>query len=69
MEELLQKIAELLEIDSVDASKKFKDYEEWDSFTRLSVLAMLDSQYHIQMSYKELEEFESIAAFCKKILE
>ena len=68
MEELLEKIAGLLEVDSVDASKKFKDYEEWDSFTRLSVLAMLDTQYHIQMSYKELEDFESIGAFCTKIL-
>lgn len=68
MDELLKKIADLLEVDTVDASKKFKDYEEWDSFTRLSVLAMLDNQYHIQMSYKELEEFESISAFCTKVL-
>lgn len=68
MEELLKRIADLLEVDSVDASKKFMDYEEWDSFTRLSVLAMLDSQYHVQMSYKELEEFESIGAFCAKVI-
>ena len=43
MEELLKQIADLLEEDSVDTEKKFADYDGWDSFTRLSVLALLDS--------------------------
>ena len=68
MEELLSKIADLLEVDAVDPQKKFKDYEEWDSFTRLSVLAMLDSDYKVQMTYEQLEAFQTIGDFCKKII-
>jgi len=68
MEELLEKLADLLEVESVDASKQFKDYDEWDSFTRLSVLAMLDRDYKKQMTYQELEAFNSINDFCKSIL-
>lgn len=68
MEELLSKLADLLEVDELDVNKKFKDYEEWDSFTRLSVLAMLDSNYHIQMTYQDLEAFPTIGDFCKKVL-
>jgi len=68
MEELLEKVADLLEVEAVDANKRFKDYEEWDSFTRLSVLAMLDHDYHKQMTYQELEAFASIEDFCKVIL-
>lgn len=68
MEELLKKIADFLEVDSVDSAKKFSDYESWDSFTRLSVLAMLDSDYRVQMTYEQLEAFPSIEDFCKKVL-
>lgn len=68
MEELLEKLADLLEVESVDASKQFKDYDEWDSFTRLSVLAMLDRDYKKQMTYQELEAFASIEDFCNEIL-
>jgi len=68
MEELLKKIADFLEVDSVDSAKKFSDYESWDSFTRLSVLAMLDSDYCVQMTYEQLEAFPTIEDFCKKVL-
>lgn len=68
MEALLNKIADLLEVETIDPKKTFKDYEEWDSFTRLSVLAMLDSDYHVQMSYEQLEAFPTIEDFCKKII-
>lgn len=68
MDTLLNKIADLLEVETIDPQKRFQDYEEWDSFTRLSVLAMLDSDYNVQMSYKQLEAFPSIEEFCKNIL-
>lgn len=67
MEELLQKIAKLLGEESLDVNKKFKDYDEWDSFARLYVLSLLDSEYKIQMTYQELEAFASIQDFCNKV--
>ena len=42
MEELVSKLAEILEVDDLDITKKFTDYEEWDSLAGLSVLALLD---------------------------
>ena len=68
MEELLRQIADLLEEDSVDVEKRFADYEGWDSFTRLSVLALLDSSYHTNMTYQELENFNSIGEFCNEVI-
>ncbi len=68
MEELLKQIADLLEEDSVDTEKKFADYDGWDSFTRLSVLALLDSSYHTAMTYQDLENFKSIGEFCKEVM-
>ena len=68
MEELLKQIADLLEEDSVDTEKRFADYEGWDSFTRLSVLALLDSSYHMAMTYQDLENFKSIGEFCNEVM-
>jgi acyl carrier protein len=68
MEELVSKLAEILEVDDLDVSKKFSDYEEWDSLSGLTVLALLDSDYNTTMSSKEIAAFQSIEAFCKEVL-
>lgn len=68
MEELVQKLANILEVEDLDVTKKFMDYEEWDSLAGLSVLAMLDSEYNTMMSGKEVVAFENIKAFCEEVL-
>lgn len=68
MEELIAKLADILEVDVLDFTKKFADYEEWDSLTGLTLLAMLDSDYNISMRGKEVEAFDSIEDFCKEVL-
>ncbi len=68
MEELKNKLAEILEVDNFDVKKKFTDYEEWDSLAVLSILAMLDTDYNTAMTGKEIVAFESIEAFCNEVL-
>lgn len=68
MEELKNKLAEILEVDDLDVTKKFTDYEEWDSLTGLTILAMLDSDYHTCMKAADIVAFDSIEAFCKEVL-
>lgn len=68
MEELLEKLAEILEVDEIDVNKKFTDYEEWDSLCGLSIIAMLDSDYGMTMKNKEILEFASIGDFCKAVI-
>ena len=68
MEELIQKLADLLEVDSLDVNKKFSDYDEWDSLAGLSLIALLDSDYNTTMSGKEVASFNSIKEFCKEVL-
>lgn len=69
MEELINKLAEIFEVEELDVTKKFQDYEEWDSLSALTIIAMLDSDYHIAMKGSDLREFPSIEAFCNKVLE
>ena len=68
MNELLEKLAEILEVDEVDVNKKFTDYEEWDSLCGLSVIAMLDSDYNMTMKNKDIIEFNSIKDFCEAVI-
>lgn len=68
MEELKKKIAEILEVSNLDASKKFTDYDEWDSLAGLSILAMLDSDYGIHMTIQDIYNFANIDDFCKSVL-
>lgn len=69
MEELISKLAEILEVEELDVTKKFQDYEEWDSLAALTIIALLDSDYHIVMKSSDLREFPSIEAFCHKVLD
>lgn len=68
MEELLEKLAEILEVEDIDVNKKFTDYEEWDSLCGLSIIAMLDSDYGMTMKNKEILDFASIGDFCKAVI-
>ncbi len=68
MEELVLKLAELLEVDELDVNKKFTDYDEWDSLAGLSLIALLDSDYNMTMKTKEILSFNSIKEFCEAVI-
>jgi acyl carrier protein len=63
MENLVNSIKQFLELDELDLNAQFTDLEEWDSLSVLSVLSLLDSDYGMNMTQKEIESFPSIAAF------
>lgn len=69
MEQLVEQLQELLEVDNIDLTKKFKDYDEWDSLAALSVIALMDSDYGIAIKNSELMAFENIQAFCDYVLQ
>ena len=68
MEELISKLAEILEVENLDVTKKFTDYEEFDSLAALTILATLDSDYNKTMKTADIRGFESIESFCKEVL-
>ena len=68
MEELKEKLAEILEEEEIDITKKFTDYDEFDSLAALTILAMLDSDYNKTMKASDIRGFESIEAFCNNVL-
>lgn len=43
-----------------NAGTKFRELEEWSSLTALSILAMIDEEYDIQLTPAEMRETNTI---------
>lgn len=68
MEKLIKKIENIFEIKKINLKKKFSDLKNWDSLTRLSIIALLDSDYKIIFKNSDLDKFENIQAFCNYVI-
>ena len=55
----LAQIKEVLEIDNREIllSDIFRDFDEWDSLSRLSLIAMLDDEYEVDYSCPDRNGF------------
>lgn len=60
MSKLIEQLKKILEVDSIDTKKKLTEFEEWDSLSSLSVLAMLDSDFGLTLTNNDLRNFENI---------
>lgn len=59
-EELLEKLAEILEEDTINETDELESFDEWDSLTTLSLIAMADSDYSVTLSNEKVEEFVTV---------
>jgi acyl carrier protein len=56
MDEFYTRLTDILEVDEVAPSDVLRDFAEWDSLTVLSVIAMLDAHYGINISAADLRQ-------------
>lgn len=55
MNEFLKKIADILEEEAVEETADLKSFAQWDSLSVLSVIAMLDANYGVNLRAADLE--------------
>jgi len=62
-EKLFNALAESLDMDpeKINENDKFRDYENYSSLSELSVLAMLDSEFGIEIEMKEFNGYDTVA--------
>jgi acyl carrier protein len=60
MDEFLAEMAEILEEDSVSPTDELKDFESWDSLAALSVVAMADANFGVNMTAQEVNSAETV---------
>ena len=59
-EELLDKLAEILEVEQVSLNDELESFDEWDSLTALSIIALADYKYNKKLTNELLKEFKTI---------
>lgn len=61
-EKLIAAFKEALQIEDreVETTDVFRDYPEWDSLGRLSLIAALDEQFDLQIEDKEFEQLKTV---------
>ena len=60
-------ICEVLNIDEIDDNAKQEDYIEWDSLAYLSIISELEDQFDINISSKNINNFNSIQNILKNV--
>lgn len=61
MNEFLKKLGEILEVDEVKESDALKAFPQWDSLAVLSVIAMLDANYSVNLRAADFGSVNSAA--------
>jgi acyl carrier protein len=59
MDDLYSQLAQILEVDRVEADNVLSEFEYWDSLTVLSVLALLDSSYGLNLTAADIREMKT----------
>lgn len=60
VEEFCEKLADNLETDEVKLENVLKDFEECDSLSALSIIAMVDSDYGVTIFAKDIMKLKTI---------
>ncbi|HEX7139375.1 MAG TPA: acyl carrier protein, partial [Vicinamibacterales bacterium] len=53
-DQFFEQLAEILDEETVSADDVLRDFDQWDSLSALSVLAMCDSKYGVTLESEEL---------------
>ena len=69
-EKFINAFKEALEIDEdreLDLSDNFREYDEWDSLSRLSLIAALDEELSVVIENDDFEKIKSLGELLKEV--
>jgi acyl carrier protein len=67
MNDFLKRIAEILEVETVSERDDLKAYSQWDSLAVLSVIAMLDANYGVNLRAADIQQTSSAGELWKMV--
>ena len=61
-DKFIERLADALELDNndIEMSLDFKELEEWDSLASLSLIAMLDEEYEVELESEDLDALNTV---------
>ena len=67
MNELLKKIAGILEEEEIKETDALKAFAQWDSLSVLSVIAMLDADYGVNLRAADFQKVKTAGELCQLV--
>lgn len=71
IKEFIEKFAEAIEIDDANVltpETEFRTLDEWDSLSYLSVLAMIDEEFDVQIDTPDFKQQKTIQDLFNKVI-
>ena len=68
-QKFIELFKEVLEVEDqeVNLSDKFRDFDNWDSLTNLSLVAMIDDEFGVHIQHSDFKNLETIADLVENI--
>lgn len=69
VQEFIEKFAEAIDIEAneLTADTEFRTLDEWDSVAYISVIAMMDEEYDIQIEMPQFKQLKTLGAIAEYI--
>ena len=67
-DQLIEILKEALDLDNATINDEFESYDTWDSLGKLSLIALIDEHFSIQISDKEFNEFKTVEDLYNSLL-
>jgi len=67
MDEFLKQVAGILEVDEVKDTDELKAFPQWDSLSVLSVIAMLDASYGVNLRAADFGSVKTVGDLWKLV--
>lgn len=58
---------EMEEDTELNLTDTFRDYDEWDSLSRLSLIAMLDEEFSVEIENDDFEKIKTLGDLIKEV--
>lgn len=67
--QFINSLKEAFEIEDreISVEDNFRDYPEWDSLSRLSLIAMLDEEYGVQIEEGDFEKLATVKDLMEEV--
>lgn len=67
--QIIDVIKRALEIEDreINMDDHFRDYDEWDSLGRLSLIAEIDTEFEVQIEEEDFEKIQTIEELAREI--
>ena len=62
-QEKIQLLEEIMELENgtLQADHRLEDYEEWDSLSVISYMALMDTKFHKSIPILKIKEYKTVA--------